>query len=102
MTELQLTKHAEKRASQRGFRKDDFDLIAIIGSEVDDGFLLTRYDFKSFEHKCRRLIQRVRRLQDKRVVVAGDEIITAYHAAPAKQRKLLRVSREKGVRYDSN
>lgn len=45
MTELSLTRHAEARMRQRGYKDDDVDLVFRVGTRVaDDAFLLTDKD----------------------------------------------------------
>jgi hypothetical protein len=87
---LHLTRHATTRTAQRGFAQRDLDLIRWIGTEVEGGYLVREKDFLALEQELKRLRDRARRLVGKRVVVEGDYVVTAYHARPGKERRLLR------------
>src|SRR5487761_1547695 len=89
---LTLTRHAMLRMAQRGIRADDIELITTIGIEVEGGFFVRRKDVQSFERQLRRLSEQARRLQGKRIVLANDAVVSAYHARQGKERRLLRRS----------
>jgi hypothetical protein len=91
-----LTRHAIARMAQRAIRKDDVDLIMLIGIEVEDGFLVRNKDRQAAERELKQLLSQVRRLDGKRLVVEDGRVITAYHACPSKERGLLRASRQAG------
>ena len=80
MTPLCLTAHAAMRMSQRGLANEDIELICLIGTEVEGGFLVREKDFQSLERELKRLRDQVRKLVGKRLVLKGDRVITAYHA----------------------
>jgi hypothetical protein len=90
MSAVHLTQHAMLRMSQRGIRLDDLQLIEAIGTEVDGGYLLRQKDFQTLERELKTLRDQARRLVGKRVVQAGDAVVTAYHASRADERRLLR------------
>jgi hypothetical protein len=92
-----LTQHALIRMAQRAIENDDLDLIMTIGTEVEDGYLVRAKDCQAFERMLKRLMEQVRRLNGKRVVVAGDRVVTAYRARPAKARCLLRRSGQRAM-----
>lgn len=92
MTASQLTRHAIQRMGQRGFQDEDLELIQLIGTEVEDGFLVLNRDCQAAEHELKRLQERIRRLGGKRLVVADGHIVTAYHADKASERRLIRQS----------
>jgi hypothetical protein len=92
-----LTRHALTRMGQRGIGNDDLDLILWVGTEVEGGYFLRAKDCQAFERKLKRLISRARRLQGKRVVVADNRIVTAYHARPKTERRLLRGAEERAL-----
>jgi hypothetical protein len=54
-------------------------------------------DCQVVERALKRLMERVRRLNDKRVVVAGDRVVTAYRAHPTKERRLLRHAEQRAM-----
>lgn len=85
-----LTQHALTRMAQRSISNDDLELIMWLGTEVKDGYLVRGKDCEVVERQLKRLLDRVRRLDGKRVVVTEGRILTTYHACPAKQRHLLR------------
>ncbi len=87
---LHLTAHAVKRMGQRGLAADDLELIRWIGTEVEGGYLVREKDFQALDHELRQLRDQARRLVGKRLVLAGDRLVTAYHADRSKQRLLLR------------
>src|SRR6516225_6999909 len=90
MNSPQLTAHAVMRMSQRGLANDDIELIRWIGTEVEGGYLVREKDFQALDRELKQLRDRARKLVGKRLVLEGDQLITAYHAAPSKQRLLLR------------
>jgi len=87
---LFLTPHAVVRAAQRGIREDDLQLIMSVGTEVEGGILVRERDYLAIEQEVKSRLTRLRRLIGKRLVFEGDALITAYHARPAKVRRLLR------------
>ena len=61
MSFLTTTKHAAVRMSQRGIMARDAELIVLIGTEIDDGYLVRERDYQEAEHRLKRLLQRFRR-----------------------------------------
>jgi hypothetical protein len=94
MSPLTLTNHAVQRMSQRSFRMTDADLIALIGTAVEDGYLVRAKDYQAIENALKQFLQRCRRLVDKRVVVSDGMIVTVYHAARHRRKQLLRRAQE--------
>jgi hypothetical protein len=76
-----LSRHAQTRMAQRGLSIKDADLIALIGTEVADGFLILAQDCQQIERELKGLLDRIRRLQGTRLVVANGRIVTAYQAS---------------------
>jgi hypothetical protein len=97
MTVLSLTKHAGIRLAQRSIPLKDVDLIALIGTEVADGFLVRNKDCEAIEHQLKQLRERIRRLRGKRLVVLSGHIVTGYHATRRKQRRLLTSAKERDL-----
>jgi hypothetical protein len=93
MTALLVTKHAGIRLAQRSIQ--DADLIAIIGTEVADGYLVRDRDVEVVEHQLKKLIERIRRLRGKRLVVIEGRIVTGYHATSRQERRLLEDAEER-------
>jgi hypothetical protein len=96
MTAPSLTKHAGIRLAQRSISLKDADLIALIGTEVEDGFLVRNKDCEAIEHQLK-LLGRIRRLRGKRLVVIGGRILAGYHATPRKRRRLLANANERDL-----
>lgn len=90
MNALTLTGHAAVRIAQRGIKMKDAELIALIGTQVEDGYLVRTKDYQEMEYLLKGLLQRLRRIVGKRLVVADNKIITAYHASASYERRLLR------------
>jgi hypothetical protein len=97
MTTLNSTTHAAARMSQRGIRDDDLELILEIGTEVEGGYIVLKKDYRAYDCELKRKRERVRRLVGKRVVVEGDRVVTAYHAEPKKQRRLIRGAEDRSL-----
>jgi len=90
MSAINLTRHAVCRLAQRAIRYDDLDLIMMIGTEVRDGYIVLERDCQAAERELKRLLERVRRLNGKRLVAQSGHIVTAYHAGVGTRRRLVR------------
>ena len=97
MSSSRLTRHAIERLAQRGMSASDVELIEMIASEVPDGYLVAPKDRQAVEHDLRKLIERIRRLEGKRIVVAGGRVITAFHATRREERRLMRCAAEENL-----
>ena len=86
----QLTRHAEVRMAQRGIREEDLDIIRRIATEVEGGYFVRNKDAAAEIRRLQREIDRVRRINGTRLVLTGDQVLTAYHALPSKTRRLMR------------
>jgi hypothetical protein len=84
-----VTAHAGTRMVQRAIRDEDLELITWIGTEVEGGYLVRAKDCQAVEQWLKRLMDKVRRLKGKRVVIADGGIVTVYHARRSKERRLL-------------
>ena len=98
MSAVALTRHAVTRMAQRAIREDDLDLIMIIGTEVRDGYIVRTKDCQAAERELKRLLDRVRRLNGKRLVVEAGHLVTAYRAERATERRLMRHTEERELR----
>ncbi len=76
-----LTRHAEERMAQRGYRLRDLELIRLFGSPVQEGYLVTRADVDALA----RDLQRLERMQGTLLVERSGNAITVYR--PSKQRR---------------
>jgi hypothetical protein len=90
MSRLAMTNHAAVRMAQRSISMKDSELIALIGTEIDEGYLVRTQDYREVERLLKQLLQRIRRLAGKRLIVSDGRIVTAYHASNACQRRILR------------
>jgi hypothetical protein len=93
MSTLLPTHHGTVRMAQRGFNMSDAELIAMFGTDVEDGYLVRQADYQEIERVLMKFLEHVRRLRGKRLVVATGRVVTAYHATKSHQRQLLRNSR---------
>jgi hypothetical protein len=89
-----LSKHAAVRMAQRGIMPKDSELIVLIGTQVDDGYLVRDKDYQEVEHALKRFLKRVRRIVGKRLIISNGCIVTAYHSSKKQQRRLLRQARD--------
>ncbi len=94
MSTLTITGHATLRMAQRGVRIKDAELIAVIGTEVQDGYLVLEKDYKKVERTLKELLNRFRRVVGKRLVVADGSVVTVYHASRIQRRRLIRNSQQ--------
>ena len=56
MTSLIPTQHAAVRMAQRGIPAKDAELIALIGTEVGDGYLVRSKDVQAAEREIKHLL----------------------------------------------
>ena len=94
MNRLMMTSHAAVRMAQRSISMKDSELIVLIGTEVDDGYFVRIKDYHEVERDLKKLLQRLRRVVGKRLVVAEGRIVTAYHASKTCHRQTLRNAHE--------
>jgi len=94
---MMMTKHAKRRMAQRGIKLRDAELIEIIGTPVDDGYLVLTKDCQSAEREIKQLLDRVRRLEGKRLVTANGKLVTAFHIRRREERRLLRRSHKRDL-----
>jgi hypothetical protein len=98
MNGLTVTDHAAIRMAQRSVSMGDLELAALIGIEVDNGYLVLAKNCKRLEGDLKVLLNRVRRLEGKRLVSADGRIVTTYHASKRQERRLLRDAPERDLR----
>ena len=75
MMALVITKHAALRMAQRGIPERDAELIALIGTEGDNGILVLSRDVHEWVHFLKRLIGRITRLDGKLLVTAQGTVV---------------------------
>lgn len=98
MNTLMLTGHAAIRMAQRSIKFKDAELIVLIGTQVEDGYLVRAKDYQEVESHLKTLLERSRRIVGKRLIVADGRIVTAYHPSRTYQRRLLRNAYESDFR----
>jgi hypothetical protein len=76
--------------AQRSFRENDLDLIIMIGTEVEDGYLVRTKDRLAAERVLKQLLDQIRRLDGKRLVMESGSVITAYRPGRETERRLMR------------
>ena len=99
MNKLTLTGHAAVRMAQRGVLIRDAELIPLIGTEVDDGFLVRTKDCQHIEREMKRLLDRIWRMCGKLLIVQNGQVVTAYQPSKRRQRQLIRNAYEHDL-YD--
>jgi hypothetical protein len=97
MSYFMVTDHAAVRMAQRGISLGDIELAALIGIEVDGGYLVLAKNCKKLESELKTLLNRVRRLEGRRLISAGGRIVTTYHASKRQARRLLRGTPERDL-----
>lgn len=96
---IKYTRHGETRTQQRGISKRDILTVLEYGTPIDDGtVLLRRQDVAREVGRLKREIQALECNKDRKIVLADDEVITAYRSRRADQRRAFRISRTKGYR----
>jgi hypothetical protein len=80
------TKHALKRAAQRGIKEADIDLIMRYGTPTSRGVIVTKRDFAEVEHEAKRLISRLSHLVGKFAAMDDEVVITVFHATERQRR----------------
>lgn len=87
MLDLHITRHADVRMRQPGFRKGDIDLVFAEATRVaDDAFFLTDQDAARGIERRKQEIQQLERLRGSKIIVEGGAFITLYHAEPKGRR----------------
>jgi hypothetical protein len=97
MTAFTMTGHAAIRIAQRGISLADAELAALIGTDVGDGYLVLAKNCQTLESELKALLDRVRKLQGKRLVTANGRIVTAYYASKRRKRRLMRNAQERDL-----
>jgi hypothetical protein len=87
--DFDLSRHAEDRARQRGYRESDIELIVDFGTPVHDGYMVTPRDVEAFEAWAKQTAVRMRKLSGSFVSVDQSTITSVYRPAKPKRRRLL-------------
>ena len=92
------TQHAETRMQQRGIRRKDIRLILLFGTRIDEETWIMRKKDANREIASRKQeIKVLERLENRKVVISGGHVITAYPSRPVDQKRTLRRGRRKGL-----
>ena len=84
MTNLTITRHAEIRMSQRGFRKTDLQILRAFGTHMGrNRIMLKKRDAVKIIQSLKIQIAQIERLKGTTIVVVDDHLITAYHQTKA-------------------
>ncbi len=90
---LKYTKHGEQRTNQRGFRRNDVELIRRCGTLVPDRqaevYLLRNKDVECEIKERKQEIQRLERMRGCEVVIIGNQLVTVHHTSRRHQKRLL-------------
>lgn len=97
MTAIALTQHSLVRIQQRGLSIQDPELIVLLGTPVEGGYLVRHKDCDEVIHALKAVMRKVERLRGQRVVMAGNRIVTVYRARKESRRKLIREARDCGL-----
>lgn len=94
MDYVKISRHAECRIRQRGFREQDIDLVLRCGTLIsDDTFLLRNKDVDREIRDRKRELQQLERLRNCKVVVADGTLVTCFHASTNHLKTVLRRER---------
>ena len=98
MTTIALARHAETRMRQRGILRTDVSLILECGTQIDDEtWFMRNRDVEREIERRKKDIQTLGRLNNKKVVMRGQYVITAYSSQSDDQKRTLRRGRRKGM-----
>ena len=85
------TKHGLRRMQQRGYRNGDIELVMEYGTDVDDGYMLTKQDVHQTVEGLKRRIRKLEGLKGTYVVLGeSDELITTYRPDRSRTSRLLK------------
>ncbi len=91
MIELPMTRHAQCRKQQRGFRDTDISIVLKTATEVaPDAYMLTRADVTREIALRKREIQQLQRLSGTKLIIEGGSVITCYHADIREQKRSMK------------
>lgn len=94
MQALNISNHAEMRMNQRGLRQSYVDFILTFGEQISpDAIMMTKRAANKLISDFKSKIRAIQRLTNKKLVIEGETIVTAYHASKSQQRKDLRKTR---------
>ena len=86
---LNLSKHAEERVQQRGFKPSDLELIFEYGTHTNESTVLRKKDVEEAASRLKHDINRLYRLAGSAVIVQDNTILSIYRPSKAKRRRML-------------
>lgn len=96
---MRITKHADKRFAQRGIKVQDLELCMAIGEFIgDEEIFVSNKAADDAIRKCKKVMNAIERLRNKKFVVAEDHWVTGYCPRKGNLRKMIRDGREQGLR----
>jgi len=91
---FRYTSHGEERANQRGFRRQDIELIRRCGTPVADRkaevYVLRNKDVEQEISARKKEIQRLERMRGCKLVIADNQLVTVHHTSRKHEKTLLR------------
>ena len=91
MDAIRYSNHAGQRMQQRGFRKQDIDLLLKCGTHIDDtSVLLSDKDAAREIARRKHEIQALERLRGSKVVISEGVLVTCYHVPGKHLKKAIR------------
>jgi hypothetical protein len=92
---LSKSDHATVRMAQRSVTNQQVNYIMTHGSNIDDNIvMITNKDFVRHEAALKAELKVLQKLKNKKLVVAGDVIITTYHSSKSDQKKAMKRRRD--------
>lgn len=89
---MKFSKHGMVRMNQRGFTKNDLELIRRCGTQVHDSdaevYLMRDKDILEAIDQRKKEIQRLSHLRGSKVIVKNDELVTAVRSSRQHCKKL--------------
>lgn len=92
-----LTRHAEQRLRQRGYRTDDVELVLDLGTPTGNAVLLTNQDVETEIAECRHRIARLERLRGTAIILGEEKVVSVYKPRRIKARRMLRSRNGRGL-----
>ena len=89
MMSFAISRHAQERIRQRGYRERDPDAIVEHGTPTGDGFVLTARDVARRVTELKREITVLLRLKGSFVAIAGGTVKSVYRPDRRRRRRLL-------------
>lgn len=94
---IDLTKHGAIRMQQRGFKNEDINIIAQCGTDIGDHEVFMRS--KDVDREIlylKKMIKKIDRLRNRKIVIAGNSLVTCYSCNSNEVKRLRRLASQKG------